>query len=437
MSARSSEARTAWLVRALVGAALLVTSIGPSAALGAAPSATVGSSLGGGVYVERAEADPGAAPPALPESRESDRIVGGTATTIQKWPWQVALTLNPSFNAGNALDRQTCGGSLVTPRVVLSAAHCFYQGAWAEPSEYAIVSGRTRLSSNEGVEVPVDDYFYFTDKSGRPLYNPSTNEWDVVMVRLSQPVSSEPIRLASADESKLWAGGKMAFATGWGATNPDANRDVLQVASLSILDDDECRKQWGLSSTQASVQLCAGGSGRDTCSGDSGGPLVVAAGGGKYRLVGDASYGGACGSGGVYGRLSGSPMRERLRDGVLTLDGVDIVPGVYGDATARKTQKQKGSKIVIKVKVQPKEDLKARASGTVTVKRKSYALKQISKSVARNKSATLKLKPAKSKDAKKIAAALKKSKGTAKVAVTLSDDDGNSQKSKLSVTLKG
>ncbi len=386
----------------------------------------------------RAEADPRAASPPQPlESRESDRIVGGTATTIQKWPWQVALTLNPSSNAGNALDRQICGGSLVAPRIVLSAAHCFFDGGWSPPSEYAIVSGRTQLSSSDGVEVPVDDYYYLTDKSGKQLYNPNTNEWDVVVVRLSQSVPSEPIKLASADESRLWAGGSEAFAAGWGATFNASSSDVLQEASLSIASNAECRNQWGLSSSQASVMLCASAPGRDTCSGDSGGPLVVAAGGGRYRLVGDTSYGGSCGAGGVYGRLSGSPMRERLRDAVLELDGVDIVEGVYGEARASETQKQKGNKVLVEVEVEAKEDLDAKASGKVTVEKKSYKLRKASKSLAQGKSTTLKLKPAKSKDATKIASALKKSKGKAKVDVTLSDDAGNSKKSKLSVTLKG
>ena len=195
----------------------------------------------------------------------------------------------------------------------------------------------------------------------------------------------------------------------------------------------ECRDKWGV---DASVMLCAFAPGRDTCSGDSGGPLVVAAGGGQYRLVGDTSFGGSCGSGGVYGRLSGPPMRERLRDAVLKLDGVDIVVGVYGNATANRTQKQKGGKVVVKVAVNAKEDLDAKASGRITVKRKSYRLKVISKSVAQGRSAILKLKPARSGDAKKIVRALKGSRGKAKVGVTLSDDAGNSKKSKLSVTLK-
>lgn len=415
-------------------------SIGPSAALGAGPSPTAGPSLGDGVYLGRAGADLRAASESLPLERTSNlRIVGGVPTTIQKRPWQVAITLNPSSFEGGALDRQICGGSLVAPRIVLSAAHCFYDngsGSWFPPSRYAIVSGRTQLSSSEGVEVPVDDFCYFLDKSGRQLYSPNTNEWDVVIVRLSQPVSSKPIKLAGADESRLWAAGKEAFATGWGETYPGADRDFLQEASLSIVDDHKCRDEWGLTSRQASVMLCTFAPGRDTCSGDSGGPLVVAAGGGQYRLVGDTSFGGSCGSGAVYGRLSGSPMRERLRDAVLKLDGVDIVAGVYGKATARRSQKQKGEKIVVKVEVGAKEKLDAKASGKVTVKRKSFMLRQVSKSVARGKTATLKLKPAKSGDAKKIAGALEKINGKAKVDVTLSDDDGYRSSLKLSVTLK-
>ena len=428
--------RATRFVSAIFGAAFLAISIGPSPVLGAAPSFAAGPSLGDGMYLEQADADLQAAPLSRPlERRAGISIVGGTATTIQKWPWQVAITVSPSLNEGNARQRQICGGSLVTPRIVLSAAHCFFDfdSGWSPPSQYAVVSGRTRLSSGEGVEVPVDDYFYLTDRSGRQLYNPNSNAWDVVVVRLSQSVPSEPIKLANASESRLWAAGSKAFATGWGATNPDADGDFLQEVSLSIVDDAECRDKWG---ADTAVMLCAFAPGRDTCQGDSGGPLVVAAGGGRYRLVGDTSFGGSCGSGAVYGRLSGTLMRERLRDAVLTLDGVDIVVGVYGNATARKTQRQKGGNVVVKVAVKAKEKLDARASGKITINRKSYRLKPISKSVAQGKSAILKLTPAKPLNVWKIVRALKGSRGKAKIGVTLSDDAGNKKKSTLSVTLK-
>ena len=108
-----------------------------------------------------------------------------------------------------------------------------------------------------------------------------------------------------------------------------------------------------------------------------------------------------------------------------------------GKASAAKTQKQKGKKIIVKVKVKAGENLEAVAKGKVTVKKKSYKLKKTKKSVAANESATLKLKPDESKDAKKIAKALKKSKGKAKLDVTLSDVAANTSESKLSVKLKG
>jgi len=80
----------AWFVRAVLGAALLAASVGPTAAVGAGPSAAAGPSPGDGVDLGRAEADLRAASPSQPlESRET-RIAGGTATTIQNWPWQVA-----------------------------------------------------------------------------------------------------------------------------------------------------------------------------------------------------------------------------------------------------------------------------------------------------------------------------------------------------------
>lgn len=47
---------------------------------------------------------------------EDKRIVGGRVSNPGAWPWQVALLLK---------DKQTCGGSLISPDWVVSASHCF------------------------------------------------------------------------------------------------------------------------------------------------------------------------------------------------------------------------------------------------------------------------------------------------------------------------
>ncbi|MGB6423676.1 MAG: hypothetical protein WBF18_00200 [Solirubrobacterales bacterium] len=110
---------------------------------------------------------------------------------------------------------------------------------------------------------------------------------------------------------------------------------------------------------------------------------------------------------------------------------------VRGSASASKKQKQKGKKIVVKAKVKADEDLRAKATGKVKVKKKTYKLKPQTEAVGSGQSKTLKLKPKKSKDAKKIAKALKKGKkAKAKLTVKLTDDAGNKKTTKLSIKLK-
>ena len=54
------------------------------------------------------------------------RIVGGQQVSISQYPWQAAVVFSPSKVGGNAHERQFCGGSLVTSRIVITAAHCVF-----------------------------------------------------------------------------------------------------------------------------------------------------------------------------------------------------------------------------------------------------------------------------------------------------------------------
>ncbi len=110
---------------------------------------------------------------------------------------------------------------------------------------------------------------------------------------------------------------------------------------------------------------------------------------------------------------------------------------VDGKASARKKQRQRGRKIFVKAKVKAGEDLRAKATGKIKVGKRSYKLKPRTKSVSSGKSKKLKLRPKKSKHAKKIAKALKKGKkAKAKLKVKLTDGAGNQRTQKLSVKLK-
>jgi secreted trypsin-like serine protease len=263
-----------------------------------------------------------------PESGPTRKILGGSRTTIQRWPWQVGIADNPAFTPGNAYRRQFCGGSLVAPTIVITAAHCVYgRAGFRRPERFSAITGRTRLSSSAGQEIPFADYYFPTDGRGLPLYDERSTRWDVVVVELAASAGSETIKVAGPDERSLWYSGRRVFATGWGQIGDrGAFPDRLRAVWTRMISDASCRSQYGRK-FERQTMVCAYRWGHDTCGGDSGGPLVAPMAGGGFRLIGDTSFGlGPCGAvPGVYGRLAEDPIRSFVRDVAMRLSGVDIV----------------------------------------------------------------------------------------------------------------
>jgi hypothetical protein len=328
------------LIRLLPIPATALICLIAAASAGAAPSP--GIEVAPGVYLQSAAAlTQGArspAPPPRPTALRSaaSRIVGGHETSIGRWPWQVAINYvlppprKPLF---------TCGGSLVAPNVVVTAAHCVTLGSenFRPPSEFAAITGRTRLSSDRGRVHQLADYYLFVDASGKPLWDRNTVAWDAVFMVLKQPSSRTPIKIAGPDESILWAPGQRAFITGWGTTKAGTDNEVaknkpsnvLRQGRIRMISDSACNDVYG-PAVISSLMVCAGldAGGVDACSGDSGGPLVVATDRSDYRLVGDTSFGAGCGLPGipgVFGRIAADPMRSALGNGIKAVTGHGVI----------------------------------------------------------------------------------------------------------------
>jgi hypothetical protein len=282
-------------------------------------------------------------------------IVGGNGTTIGEWPWQVAVA-SPPAPGEDGFDRQFCGGTLVAPTIVITAAHCVYDfvdptgltciqplaGFNNPASEFYVITGRTRLSSSAGQDIPVAEIYYFepgpvaqaqSTGDGEGLYDCDASSWDVVFLELASPSTSQPIKLAGPDETATWEPDRDAFITGWGDTTGDGDySDDLMEAQIHMISDAFCGSGPAYGSEfQPETMVCAGeiGGGQDTCQGDSGGPLVVPLDGGGFRLVGDTSFGEGCAQPnkpGIYGRIAADPMRTALAQGVASVvPGTDIV----------------------------------------------------------------------------------------------------------------
>jgi secreted trypsin-like serine protease len=230
---------------------------------------------------------------ALPASASA--VVGGKAVQPGNYPFVVAV---------GDTEGPFCGGTLISPSVVLTAAHCI-TGKPTALEHLRVLVGSPRITADRATD-GASHVLGVTAVYVHPKFSERFMHYDAALLILDHPVRGVRT-VPMADSSPL--AGTTVSAAGWGLTDErnDTMPNRLRSVILKVGTTRECRRgNKILGEYFAPSMMCASNPGRDTCSGDSGGPLVGTS-NGHTILIGITSFGYGCaqdGHPGVYTRVS-------------------------------------------------------------------------------------------------------------------------------------
>ncbi|WP_107102804.1 trypsin-like serine protease [Streptomyces torulosus] len=226
------------------------------------------------------------------------KIIGGSETTIGAAPWMAQLWYYDETTGLGFF----CGGSVVSPTKILTAAHCVDKNHYDWAKWGSVVTGTDQLPT--AVYDSDDNLVGMDYHGGEPTkvsrqwnhssYNEDTINNDVAVLTLAKPVTATPIRMTTSTDTSSYAAGTSAKVYGWGRTSSTSDdiSEKLKTATLPVVSDTTCGNTWDPYFVKGNM-FCAGkpAGGTDatttaSCNGDSGGPLVV---GGK--VIGVVSWG--------------------------------------------------------------------------------------------------------------------------------------------------
>lgn len=212
------------------------------------------------------------------------RIYNGIHSRPGQFPYQALLIIQADNGPS------ICGGSLLSDRWLLTAAHC------------------VNLVNN--IEVHLGASLYTASSSTEPgriitgvsriivhyLYNRNSITDDVALLRLNDRITFSntimPVLLPNTLDALVV--GQTVVASGWGVTSTaiGSSRQAaqhLQYAQLQIISNMECMRSYSFLSVRPTTLCAKGSQSQSVCSGDSGGPLVLQS--DMRTLVGVTSFG--------------------------------------------------------------------------------------------------------------------------------------------------
>jgi len=219
-------------------------------------------------------------------------IINGRGATVEEFP-SLAYIEAHQGKAGFS-----CTGTVVSPRVILTAAHCIEdleRGGFTPASQYAVATGTTTPSKalRQNVFRVVETHVY-------PGFDPGGLHGDAGVLILDRPTGAPPIAMAGSGDAALYEGGAPVQLAGWGVTRANAEDapESLRATSMVVQKPTLCKQKTRNDRPNYSpaLQMCtldtptkkSGG-----CFGDSGGPAIGVRPDGVPLELGVISTGGA------------------------------------------------------------------------------------------------------------------------------------------------
>lgn len=222
---------------------------------------------------------------------QDDAIVGGERVPDNQYPWMVSMARS---------GRHFCGGSLIAPNVVLTAAHC---AVYSASQITARVKGSSTSNSSGFEQISVRSVIK------NPAYVSSRYSGDIAVLILDRDSTIAPFAFDTGSGSTSEHAGKNAKVIGWGTLRQGGSTPTnLMGVTVPVVSNQECAdRSYG---SQIDAKMICGGfpaGGKDSCQGDSGGPWFIG-----DTIVGVVSWGQGCAQAnkyGVYARVAETTNR--------------------------------------------------------------------------------------------------------------------------------
>ncbi|XP_011863984.1 PREDICTED: uncharacterized protein LOC105559932 [Vollenhovia emeryi] len=245
-----------------------------------------------------------------PETYYSITVVGGEEAGAKEFPHMAAV----GFDGPNGIS-WLCGGSLISSKIVLTAAHCTWTFEWGSATWVRL--GDLNLVQTNDTAMP--QTIAIEERIRHPNYTSPLEYHDIAILRLKTDATYNAF-VRPACLPFTWPDvreGDRTIAVGWGRVDwtADTGSDDLLKVYISLVPHESCNATYFDNGSTVQLtsgivnewQICAGEEGKDTCQGDSGGPLLVNNEAHKcmFTVVGVTSLGRLCGIiPGVYTRVS-------------------------------------------------------------------------------------------------------------------------------------